>query len=137
MKRILTATDGSQHALKSLSFAADLAMKFDAELLVTHIVSESKISDEDRHLIETEYASEVADRRKQARSPLLAEVDALPKTVQFDYEEDAAAIQNLLGERLLKSAEEFVRELGATRVHTVLGHGDPAKTILLSPTTCI
>lgn len=130
MKRILTATDGSQHARKALEFAAELARRFDAELLVTHVVSTTQPSEEDRHLIEMEYGSELANRMKQLQSQNASDPGTVPQLDMSAYVETAAIVQDLLGERLLASSEEYVRELGAMRVHTVLAHGDPAKMIL-------
>jgi nucleotide-binding universal stress UspA family protein len=38
IKRILTAVDGSKPSLKASTFAIDLANKFDAELIVLHVI---------------------------------------------------------------------------------------------------
>jgi nucleotide-binding universal stress UspA family protein len=38
IKRILTAIDGSKPSLKASTFAIDLANKFDAELIVLHVI---------------------------------------------------------------------------------------------------
>jgi nucleotide-binding universal stress UspA family protein len=130
MKRILAPTDGSPHSRKALAFAADLARRYDAELLVAHVASETRITDDDRRLVETEYASEIGPALRRAEVQVAGSVIGLPIAAQFEYEATATAVGKVLGEQLLKSAEEYLRELGATRVHTVLAHGDPAKTIL-------
>jgi nucleotide-binding universal stress UspA family protein len=46
MKRILAAVDGSDHALKGVDLAADLAAKDDAELTLLAVVSETARLDE-------------------------------------------------------------------------------------------
>jgi nucleotide-binding universal stress UspA family protein len=130
VKRILIATDGSPHARRAVAFAADLAKHYDAEMLVTHVLSGERLSAEDRHLIETEYASEVSDRVRQAQSQDLGSSEAIPLAAPFEFEMTATVIEDLLGERLLQSAEAYARECGATRVHTILARGEPAKTIL-------
>jgi len=40
IERILVATDGSDHAAKAVEFAADLAVKYGAHLIVLHAVSD-------------------------------------------------------------------------------------------------
>jgi nucleotide-binding universal stress UspA family protein len=129
MKRILAPTDGSPHSRKALAFAADLAKRYDAELLVAHVTNDTRITDEDRRLVETEYASEIQPALKRAEEAA-GSVVGLPIAAQFEYEATATAVGKVLGEQLLKSAEDYLRERGAARVHTVLAHGDPAKTLL-------
>ncbi len=77
MKRILAPTDGSSHSRKALAFAADLAKRYDAELLVAHVTNETRITDDDRRLVETEYASEIGAALKRAEAQV-AELGGRP-----------------------------------------------------------
>lgn len=129
MKNILVATDGSQPAQKAVAFAADLARKFDAELTVTHVAGDSRISEADQHLIETEYAADLAQKMKNRRPPGVSDLEVMAPIPSL-HEEASAAIHDLLGERLLETVEGTLREQGAIRVSCILRHGDPAREIL-------
>lgn len=54
LKNILVPVDGSDHSLKALELAGDLAEKYDSELTVLHVKSKS-ISEEFQAYIEVEY----------------------------------------------------------------------------------
>ncbi len=110
MKRILAPTDGSSHSQKALAFAADLAKHYDAELLVAHVTNETRITDDDRRLVETEYASEIEPALRRAEAEVAGSVVGLPIAARFEYEATATAVGKVLGEQLLKSAEDYLRE---------------------------
>ena len=129
MKNILVATDGSRPADKAVAFAADLARRFDAELTVTHVATPERISAEDRHLIETEYAAELAQRVKGIQPGATIDVEEYAPSTSLQ-EQATAVIHDLLGERLLESIETTLHEKGPIRVSCVLRHGDPAREIL-------
>ncbi|MBF9232647.1 universal stress protein [Microvirga sp. BT350] len=118
--------------MKALTFAADLAKKYDAELLIVHVVIDGKLSDQDRHLLETEYATEIGDRIRQLHTQTAEDVNVefLPQALLLRHDEAATIIRDFFGERLLSSAEESAREIGASKVNTTMAHGDPAKMIL-------
>lgn len=129
MKNILVATDGSQPARKAVDFAADLARRFDAQLTVTHVATPNRISAEDRHLIETEYAADLAQRMKGLRPAATSDLEEFTPSTSLQ-EQTTAVIHDLLGERLLESVEVTAREQGVSRVSCVLRHGEPAREIL-------
>jgi nucleotide-binding universal stress UspA family protein len=43
IKKILVPTDGSVYAAKAFEYASDLALKYDAELHLVHVLSESRM----------------------------------------------------------------------------------------------
>ncbi len=59
MKKILVATDGSDHAGKAVELAADIASKYDADLIILHVSGHKPLSKGERHLVEVELADEV------------------------------------------------------------------------------
>lgn len=77
--------------------------------------------------MESEFVGEFVSRLA-ARDPAFGErsIEAL---LGRDGE-TAALARNLIGERLLIAAETVAREAGVKNVHSILAHGDPARTIV-------
>ena len=53
-ERIAVATDGSIHGNRAIDTATDLAVKYDAELVVVHILMHGSSPDSPRHMAEIE-----------------------------------------------------------------------------------
>ena len=51
--RIAVATDGSVHGNRAIDTAADLAVKYDDELTVVHVLMHGSSPDTPRHMAET------------------------------------------------------------------------------------
>ena len=60
MDRILVALDGSTHSDRALDIAADLAEKYQAELLLVHAMPTAPLDDAERHMAAVEYAEELS-----------------------------------------------------------------------------
>ncbi|MGJ3263693.1 MAG: universal stress protein [Salinarimonas sp.] len=128
MDRLLVATDGSEHAARAVSLAGTLAARFDAEIVLVHVVPHAALSAGERELIETEYAHELAERLRREEPRL--DPHSVPASFLDSDAGAAGTIRGLLGERILEDGEEAARTAGATRVRRMLAHGDPAHTIL-------
>jgi len=101
VSHVLVAVDGSDHSQRALDFAADFAVRYDADLTVLNVVS---------------YASTV---------PLslgaYAELEGL-------YSESRSLLQSA-GEEIVEKAAERARAVGVSKVATLVEVGSPAKTI--------
>src|SRR5215207_11122774 len=104
MKRILAATDGSDHARKALALAADLAAKYEAELLIVHVVTDAPLTAGERYLVETEYKTEFACRRPPDEPGVFGELPGASPGLLVRTVELSSAIRDTLGECLLDSA---------------------------------
>jgi nucleotide-binding universal stress UspA family protein len=128
LKRIVIATDGSEHARKAVAFGSDIASKYGAEVVLVHVLLRDHLSDAMRELAEVEYhadpgafakaVSEIPD----ARFPL---AQVLPK----DAVSPGRALE-AVAEFVLKEAEGIAREHGATNVSQKTEDGNPSARIL-------
>jgi nucleotide-binding universal stress UspA family protein len=101
IRKILVATDGSDHAKKAIDYACDLGMKYRAMVYILHVVDKSGITKQLLELIE--------EHRK------VNNVDVLLRQI---------------GERIIGVAKNEVEKKGLKKFHLLLIEGDPAETII-------
>lgn len=110
--KIIAPIDGSTHAQLALDLSADLAARYDAQLVLVHVAGGGgNVPDElydaaSRELEAAEGASALSDQSQQHR------------------------LLERIGHMLLRSAKEEAEAKGATRSETVVDFGDPAERIL-------
>jgi nucleotide-binding universal stress UspA family protein len=138
IKKVLIATDGSEHAQKAVAFGSDIAAKFDAEVLLVHVLLHKEASEELLHFAQVEYGIDVHRLSKEA----FAETAAAPATTYPAAEfpaftqstkQDSATpsrVLNMLGEVILKRGAETAREHGVRIVNKQIVDGNPANRIL-------
>lgn len=126
MNTILVATDGSTHADLAVNLAADLAEKYESDLILLYVVDDRALSDAERRLVATEFselvearASEVPDMRSIGAERYLSHQSDVTRTVR-----------TTLGEGILGAYARDLAARGFDKVRTVLENGDPADTIL-------
>jgi nucleotide-binding universal stress UspA family protein len=104
IQTVLVPTDGSEHADKAVAFAADLAQKYGARIVLLHVMTDvgtGRVPDELRGLQRLEH------------------VDVTERDIR------QAAVNELL-----RTAEKTARAHGAEAVETVVLEGRPASGIL-------
>jgi nucleotide-binding universal stress UspA family protein len=101
-KRVLVATDGSDHASKSIDFAAEHAMKHDAEIYLVHVIPKAEIPDDLRRFIDAEFSDESAQ----------------------------AVYPEIVGHKIMDEAIEKVKKMGIEKVFKAVLTGDPAHEIV-------
>jgi len=101
LKKILVPVDGSQHAMKAMRLACDLAEKYEAKLEII-TVSQKDMSKEYKRFIEVEY-----------------------------LEKERAKIYKILGDLGNKIFKELLAEVQPTiKVSSAVLFGDPASSIV-------
>lgn len=100
-KTILVAVDGSDQAQKAVDVAADLAQKYDAQLLLLSVY---------KHVSSLESTHTLVHSKDSVgpRNPTLRD----------------------LANEFVKKADQRARECGATRIETYVERGQPARVIV-------
>ncbi|HEU5084222.1 MAG TPA: universal stress protein [Acidimicrobiales bacterium] len=104
MDRVLAAVDGSEHALRAVQLAAELAARCEAELHLVHVLTDTRSGRIPRGLEEFERLEHL--------------------------ELSEAAILRDAAEQMVETAAERARTAGAPRVECHVARGDPAGAIL-------
>lgn len=127
-KTILVATDGSDHAKRAVTIAADLAKHYQAKLVVLHVMGNDPLPEDDRHMVEVEFADEI--RKFPGAAP--TEITPVPgaQTVFRQHRERDEVLREFVGKHLLETAKKEIGESGVNDVATVLKKGDPASKTL-------
>jgi nucleotide-binding universal stress UspA family protein len=102
IKKILVPVDGSEHAKKAVTYAADLALKYDAKVYLLHVVPESKVPEGLDKYIEIERIKEPP------------EIVLLQK----------------VGDAIIEAGQEEARQKGLDKVEASVVLGDPGEKIL-------
>ena len=131
VRTIVAAFDGSDHAYKALDLAADLAEKYDAQLIVLTVLSDKPLSDEERHLAATEYHTDFLEKLDTST---LMDVRGDPRAVADllvqQYGDAAHQMRKVVGENLMAKAHAKAMIRGVKSLETMIEEGDPATVIL-------
>ena len=128
MRKILVPVDGSDHATKAAEFAGDLASKYDAEVVLLHVVEPELPSDEERRYAEVEHIAANADEPLPWTENIPAELTAV-----FQRMKDSMTDQRILefvSERVVKSATQALENHGQKPSRILIKDGNPAREIL-------
>lgn len=127
-KTILVATDGSEHAYKAVTTAANLACKYDAKLIILHVLMHGKVPEGFRRMAEVEHLME----RVQ---PQVTEVENIPSSLAaslHNMEPDISEhrFYDFLGENIIADNRRVATENGVTDIETKIAEGDAASKIV-------
>ena len=124
MRTIVAATDGSAAAQKAVQLAGDLAAKYQARLVLIHVLHHGTFPG-----LKVEHLATVPE----AHRPAVADVAAMLAGTVERGSETGAALRRALdsyGQQLLDEATQTARERGAKEVVVSLEEGDPVRRIL-------
>jgi nucleotide-binding universal stress UspA family protein len=99
--KILVATDASTASNRALKMAANLSAQHDAELLIVHVIRDMQLPPEIREV---------------------------PELESFNHTRED--ILRRIAESTLKGAKVIAEKGGAKKIHSVIGSGDPASSII-------
>jgi nucleotide-binding universal stress UspA family protein len=127
IKNILCALDGSSYADKALDLAIEMAHKFDAGLVLFHVLMRNLDGDEIRRF------SEVEGLTKES-TPEVKRLQMVDSRIEVGHPYDVKSIPSNvlveLAQHILSSARGNAEERGVSNIRTVMGDGDPAARIL-------
>ncbi len=127
IKTILVPTDGSDHATKAATLAADIAEKYGARLVLLHIMSRGPLPEAWRHMAEVEHVVEPG-------APAMADIPSTnvptPNAAQRRAGDRNREILEFVGQKVLNAAVEIAKEKGVKDFTTALEDGNPVKRIL-------
>ena len=126
-KSILCPNDGSGHAEKALDLAVDMAKRYDAKLMLVHVLLRQVDGEELKRFAEIEGLAKTVAPEAQR----LMGVDSRMEVGRL--REVAPISSGMLvdiGEHLLKAGQFKAKAVGVTNVSTAILDGDPAKRIL-------
>lgn len=130
VKKVLIATDGSEAAKKAVAFGSDLAAKYDAEVVLVHVLLRGELSESLRHMAEVEHQPSEGGR------PLAQSIMRIPhgRFPVVDLEPKAAQTPSsalrAVADQVLDEAERLAREHGASKISRQVEDGDTVKRIL-------
>jgi nucleotide-binding universal stress UspA family protein len=124
LKKVLIATDGSEAANKAIILGSDIAARYDAEVVLVHVLLRGELSENLRHMAEIEHLYTKSDPSKSVtgRFP--------PDIALSEASRDRERVLRTLGEEVLQRAANLARAHGAKTIVTRLEDGDPVKRIL-------
>ena len=127
IKKILCALDGSGNADKALDLAIEMAQKFDAGLVLFHVLMRNLDPDEIRRFSEVEGLT----KESVAEVTRLQMVDSRIEVGHpYDTKTIPSSVLVELARHILESARADAEGKGVSNITTVMGDGDPAARIL-------
>ncbi len=126
-KKILCPTDGSDHANKALSLAVDLASRYEARLLLVHVLLRNVNTRELKRFAEIEGLTKTVAGEVHR----LLEVDSRVEIVRLrDLQTISTGTLVDIGEHILGLAKLQAEKIGVRDVSVRVLDGDPAEQIL-------
>jgi nucleotide-binding universal stress UspA family protein len=127
-KSVVLATDGSEHAMRAATEAADLAAATGARLTLVTVLPKSMTLED----LEASPLVKRLPREAKAELKRIHEVMASANTERdlHPWVPALPSIANALGDVILDEAEKIATRRKATRIQRVCEQGDPADGIL-------
>lgn len=131
IRKIIVPTDGSEHANKALDLAADLAEKYEAEIILLHVLLRDQPVFDLLELAKNLQAdATVTDKLEElADASVQAAASAYEGIISIPAPEDIVA---KIGELVCANAKTRLTSKGAKKVRDYIVDGTPVDRILLA-----
>jgi len=127
MKSIVLAIDGSDPAKHAQSLAIDLAFRYEANLILVHVLTHDHPSKELARMAEVENLLDSSPPKVSGKENTYSAVARFLGSVKDDKE---ARVIALLGEQILENASKSAKQAGVANVTAEICTGDYANSIL-------
>lgn len=126
IKKILVPVDGSQHSVKAVELASDLASKYDADIILLHVLLRGHMPDGLKRALDVEVGQRKDGAKNLVNMPqeIMARVGS-KKDTQLSIEE-----LNFLGKHVLGSVARICHDKGVARVEERVEEGSPANVVI-------
>lgn len=126
IKKILVPVDGSQHSVKAVELASDLASKYGAEVILLHVLLRGHMPDGLKRALEVEVGEHKASADNLVNMPqeIMARVGN-KKDTQLSIEE-----LDFIGKYVLSHVAAICQDKGVGKVEKRVEEGNPAKIII-------
>ena len=128
IKNIVLAIDGSKAASQAQSTAIDLASKYEARLIIVHVLTHDHPSGELARMAEVELGQEFKQPKTGGKEDTFSNVARFIGGTGKEDKEDR--IIALLGEQIVKNASKSAKQAGVSNVTEKIYAGDYANIIL-------
>lgn len=127
--KIVLATDGSRHAANALKVAIDLAIKYEAELTLVHVLTHDHPSDDLQRMVDIEHP-DVYPGQEDYSVEFSRESSAPAERGMLRSGDREARVISVIGEQVLTDANRKAVDAGVKEVATEIHSGDYANAIL-------
>lgn len=127
LKKILVAVDGSSHSVKAVQLASDLASKYDAEVILLHVLLRGHMPDGLKKALEIEVGGKgrrSADNLVNMPQEIMARVKSRGE-IQLSLEE-----LDFIAKHVLSSVATICKDAGLSKVTKRVEEGNPAEIIV-------
>jgi len=129
INKVLIATDGSEHAGEAVIIGADIASKYDADVLLVHVLLRHELSDDLKRMAQIEH---LADERGEPLATIVAAVPSgrYPAVTLTQRAAEPDPMLNAIAKQVLDMAEDTVRKHGVKNVTKLVEDGKVVNIIL-------
>ena len=127
IKSIVLAIDGSKTASHAQNVAIDLASKYEAKLIIVHVLTHDHPSGEFARMAEVEHQQESRQPKTGGKKDTFS---AVARFIGSEKDDKESRIIALLGEQIVKNASKSAKQAGVSNVIEEIHIGDYANRIL-------
>jgi nucleotide-binding universal stress UspA family protein len=127
-KTTVVASDGSTHARRAVQIASDLAAKYQAKLMLLHVLGDGPLPEAIARMADTEYMTEAPPPNPTNVANVQGSLAVSERGV--DTPEHRERVRQVVAEKILGEAERTARSAGVTDIACSSEQGDAADRIL-------